>query len=244
MYEVDFSTLPNDDIKSDTTHDIDGITWTIDNSAQATSMDIVNGTGLVLVSTSGSEIYSANNRTAPLMHANLQQFISDISFADPLESHLRLWMQITFGADLNENFEFFKGGFEMAVSPSLKHYVGGFGYNSGGFRNQGELSTSTTAHFVSLVATGDDVLLVCYDPPFGFETRSGVYSGGFPDAEEMSYVHSATELATISTLTAGYVTSSNTINSLDIVMAIQPTGSTSTFTATITNFRLERFSSG
>jgi len=239
IYEVDFSTLANDDIASDTTHVIDGITWTVENSAQATSMDIVNGTGLVLVSTSGAEAYGDNTRTAPLMYAELQNFISDLSFAEPFKKNLRLYAQVVL-TNANEDFETFNMGFEIAAEPAVKNYVGSIGHNGGNTVAQGEINITTSADRNTTVIGSEDVLLVSYKPPFGFETRVGTYSGGFPDRSDMTYIHSAAEVAVANPMSVGLLTSSNSTNALRVVFVVQPDSSATTFTATITNFKIER----
>lgn len=73
--EIDFTTLPNQSFAADGDYTIDGVTWTVVNKANATSMGIVGGTGLVIACSAANTAYAGATRTAPIVRAPFSAFL-------------------------------------------------------------------------------------------------------------------------------------------------------------------------
>jgi hypothetical protein len=110
-YEVDFTGLASDDIKSDTTHTIDSKTWTVANSANSTSMDVTNGTGIVLVHGNPSTNIDGATESSPLLYADLSEFATSPLPTD--EWRLYVFYEIT---NLDATFEFGAMGYRAPSS--------------------------------------------------------------------------------------------------------------------------------
>ena len=89
-YEVDFSTLPNANLKTggDAPKVIDGQTWNGQNMASATSFDVVSGTGIVIVSGPAGNNMDGNTETIPEITLPLLPIVAPgFKFGDKL----RVW---------------------------------------------------------------------------------------------------------------------------------------------------------
>lgn len=76
IYEVDFSSLANNTF-ADGAEVIDGITWTVGNSVEAATFDILNGTGLRCVnavSNGGATTMTTGSQTMPYLYTALSNF--------------------------------------------------------------------------------------------------------------------------------------------------------------------------
>jgi hypothetical protein len=112
-YEVDFTGLGTQDLTSggDGSKTIDGKTWTLANSANATSMDVTNGTGIVFVHGNPSTNIDGSTESSPLIYADHSQFASSILPTD--EWRLHIWYEI---ANLDATFEFGAMGYRAPSS--------------------------------------------------------------------------------------------------------------------------------
>jgi hypothetical protein len=82
----DWTAQSTQTFSSDTTVSVGGVTWTTVNTANASpSVNVLNGTGLVITPVSSTQFQLGTARTAPMMMVNLSQVIPGFSFNTPLE---------------------------------------------------------------------------------------------------------------------------------------------------------------
>lgn len=92
-YSVDFSLESNHDFTADSTQDVNGVTFTGVNMANADAFDITNGSGLVMnidTATSGNKEWGPG-QTAPYIKFTLQDAIADYALGD----RIRITMNVS-----------------------------------------------------------------------------------------------------------------------------------------------------
>ncbi len=104
MYAVDFSALATSGAKfSNGSNVIDGKTWTVENTANADTFQITNGSGLVIDPTATPSDITISTRTAPLISIKFGSLSSSLIALPPAP---KIFVQVSFThANLNADLE-------------------------------------------------------------------------------------------------------------------------------------------
>lgn len=190
--DIDFTSLTTQNLKAagDGAKTIAGVTWTLVNSANATSVDITNGTGLVIVCNANNSIYTGGTRTAPILTLPLQTamgFITPKEYKVP--SHCVRIMSRVLLTNADANNENAIMGIEDATTPANQAFLIGKGFNgANNFTSVGiDTAVQTTVQQATASFT-DDVLGLMYEAPDLCEYWSGVYDTA---AGRLPYVFSS-----------------------------------------------------
>lgn len=231
-YKLDFTAQSTQALKPNGTYTIDGVSWTSENTAAATSVDVTNGTGLVFVIPAGPTFYNQGTRTSPLIRCDFTDLIGDLEFARIRALRLRTRILLT---NVNEQAEFAKFGWERATTPAQFHCLPGKGWpvpSPAGVGIQDQLETN------SLASTGNETLITTDDVieciwalgDWSHDIRRATYLDGFP--------RQTTFLTASSGAIGANVMADRTSAHVRAVFNAQPTGSTTAFTATFTHFQI------
>lgn len=187
LLNVDFRTLPTQDLIAGGTFTIDGKTYYVDNEANASKLTVTNGIGLEIDS-NGNDAFGSTTRDSPLVGIKLTDIDPSAIFQDL--SFVRLWI-IFSTVGLDANFERFTAFFEnkqdVFASGSWQNWQGFKQNNSGnifgaisGF-NGGLNQTPNSTDFLS-----DDVMMLKLYSAGYMEFYTGVSVGGdFPSSGAM-----------------------------------------------------------
>ena len=183
-YTVDLSTLAVQDLTTggDGTKTIDGKSWELVNSSNLTALDLDGSTGLVWDVANGT--YDYGTRTAPHLYALVSSLWSDYNAAN---HKLRIWAHFAFTPSVNwDSFmtmlERLAGaGGELMAGATFRHDGGGndqwgiYHGSAGGADGFTGSSSHTTDDVVCIEQTDRGVII-----------RTGTYSSGWPDIEDMN----------------------------------------------------------
>ena len=175
-YSVDFTSLGSQNLKTggNGTKTIDGKVWTWENDANATSSNVTNGTGIVIVCNTNNSNYGGSTRTTPILTLPFQTLISGYS----VQRHIVRVRTRVLLTNCDANTEGARLIIEDSSAPTNQNvnYFKGF---SGGVSNQvitvsGVTAVSTTR---STSTSTDDVLGLVWEGPKSVEFWSGTYGG-------------------------------------------------------------------
>lgn len=227
LYEVDFTAEPSAGPFGNGPQVIDGKTWTVENAANAASIETQIGTGLIITPLAGGANYGDGQRTAPLLRTSLDELVGNVQFGT-----VRAWRLVArvLLTNADQDFKFAKAGFEWSTTPQNFNALHGRGFSSGGggISTQAQLNTSATSVRTPAVLSGDEVLELIWRPHFSFDYRIGAT---FPPSSS-SFIGSL-----MGTMSANVATAFGT-GEMRVVLAAQPTGAPSQFTATFTQLAL------
>jgi len=182
--DIDFTTLPNQEIANDGAVEIDGIEFTKINSAKdAAPMTIMNGAGLVIQPAAATN-YLAADRTLPALTVNLASLIEYLDHA----TELRVYLYIAAA-----NFAAAYDGVILAIESDAsrtdiqmaKGHFGGLGVRFDCTTdylgtNGGELAQADNAgaHDVMVMHSAEDL-----------NWYTGIYSSGWPNPKTGLYTN-------------------------------------------------------
>lgn len=178
LVDIDFASLPTNTF-TDGLENIDGVNWTVANTAATNTFEIQNGVGLRFNANTTNTVYDATSRTA----ANLSvPILSLIAGFDPLRTYVIdvFLSSVTLGASGNR----VEAGFLLDTGGTDRLIAGGRRNTAG---NQQVFSQ--TDGTVNGDASTDDAFVVRCDNR-GVSTFSGTYAGDFP-----TYIHGGGSLA-------------------------------------------------
>lgn len=180
VYDVDFSTLGTQSFSSDGNVTIDGKTWTVVNKANATAIGVINGTGLQISCNTNSSDYNNGARTAPLLTTKIRNIYPTF---DLYSQRIRISLYFSHNAD--QTYESVGFGFEDNSNPInyMTAILRQFG-NSGNQFNSKYTIDGTSTENADTNSTSDNVMQVTLNNLTNIETKTGVYSGGFPIQED------------------------------------------------------------
>jgi len=184
-YAVDFSTLPTQNLKTggDGTKVIDGKNWEAVNTGNATAWDLDGSTGLVWDTNNGN--YDYGSRTSPYLYALITSLWSDYNAANHL---LRMWFHFSFTPA--NAWDSFLMALERLGGVGGEHIIGAMFSHDGGSNDRWGIyhgSSGSNGFTASTDHLADDVLCV-EQTPNGVIIRTGTYSGGWPDIENMNAI--------------------------------------------------------
>jgi hypothetical protein len=202
-YSLDFTAQTTQNLKTggDGTKTIDSKSWALTNSANANTIDITNGTGLVIAASNTNVNYTGTTRTCPILTVPITTVFPSCNLFTHM---LRLQARILLTNSIT-NFEFGGLAFEY-TSPTSQNFHTLKGFSTTPNRIQAEDSTAsaTTIRQVSTSST-DDILCIIYRPPWTYMTTSGAFSttpmnattarlNGCGQIEQTSVITTASEL--------------------------------------------------
>lgn len=227
LYNVDFTSEPSAGPFANGPHVIAGKTWTVENAANAASMALQNGTGLIITPLAGGANYGDGQRTAPLLRASLAGLIGNVQFGTVRAWRLVVRVLLT---NADQDFKFAKAGFEWSATPQNFNALHGRGFSTGGggVSTQAQLNTSAASVRTPASLSAEDVLELRWRPHFSFDYRIGTT---FPP-NPSTFVGSL-----MGTMSANVATAFGT-GEMRVVLSAQPTGAATQFTATFTRLAL------
>lgn len=228
VYEVDFANLSTQAFSGNGSVIIDGLSWTVENFASATSFGIINGDGLRFSCNTTNADYNNGTRNSLLIGIPVQNIFPSFD----IEKHeVRILCQFTHNAD--QSFEHIFAGYEHATSPTQQNFLLGRGFNAGSGGAVYAIKETLTASSANPTDTAnltDDVIIVEMKNINEFMSRSGTYSGGWPSNTNLRRVKLFT--------TAGDLPFEKSSDAKVVFTAITA-NSNGNFVATIKKFRME-----
>ncbi|MDX1555209.1 MAG: hypothetical protein R3212_04215 [Xanthomonadales bacterium] len=189
LYEVDFTTLPNQDLTAGGDGDvtIDERTWYVANTGAATTFDILNGTGLRIFPDATATFWTGGNRTAPLVGIRLPDISKNLPALSAAPASIRFW--IKFSSNHDQNSERFSFGTEMLNDlTSGRTFLMERGQFSGVDSWRWNAKVGTTAEDSTATNNSrlsDDVMMIRVDGnDYEFWTGQSV-NGDFPAEKDM-----------------------------------------------------------
>lgn len=178
VYEIDFSAEATQAFTADGSVLIDGKTWTVANKAAATTFGITNGSGLIIGPSTSNTEYSGANRTCPIITIPVSSLLSSF---DLFAHELRLTVYLS-AINGDANTELARAGFEVTSAPTNQNVMVAKGFGLGAVTIRSVFNLAGVATLVDDATNNSDNVLSLYYSPKALraETRSGVYSGGFP----------------------------------------------------------------
>jgi hypothetical protein len=188
LFEEDFTVLANQNLITggDGNKTINGKTYYVANTANATTFDILNGTGLRIFPNTTNTFWSGATRTAPLIGIRLPHISDKLRSLAAAPPVTRFW--VIFASDQNANTERFALGVENADDTAYWTLMGERIFST----SQGWRLTTTINGVVdnTALATGllthNVMMLKVYHGAMNAELFTGVsISGNFPDEANM-----------------------------------------------------------
>jgi len=187
-YSVDFSALPALDIKdllspaASGAVTIDGKTWQAEDLNNATALDIDGSTGIVWDTATGT--YDYGNRSSPHLYALISSLWPSYNAANNL---LRIWSHFSF-VPVN-NWDSFMMMLERQGGVGGELMAGSIFRHDGGNNDQWGIYHGSAGGANGFTSSGlhltDDVMCI-EQTKRGIFFRSGTYSGGWPNIEDMN----------------------------------------------------------
>lgn len=232
LRRLDFTAQASQSFRPNGTYSFAGLSWTSENQASSTTWENRAGTGLALDIPAGPSFFGDNTRTAPLMRCNAPDVLGTISFARIRA--LRWRARILTNA--SEDAEFVKVGFEWATTPAQYNFLPGRGWPTGvgepeAIGVQSQLSAQAASGRDNTPITSDDVIEATWKcGEWIMDLRSGTWSGEFPA--------SSTFRSSLMAAVGSNVVQSGSTGGLRFVITAQPTGSATSFQATVTHIEI------
>lgn len=181
IYAVDFTAQGTQNLKTggDGNKTIDGKTWALENSASATSIDLTNGTGIVIVCNTVNSGYSGASRNLPILSCKVSNGAAGIFGAlriYSIQSHiLRVMARVTL-TNADADFEGARIGIEDTTAPTNQSFSIFKGRDSGDHVvTVSDISGTSTNVSSSTTSFTDDVLGFAFEAPDLVEGWTGVY---------------------------------------------------------------------
>lgn len=214
---------------------IAGMTWNVFNTANATSIGLVNGSGLVIVCNANSSSYTGGTRTSPMLVGGMNaafNFYNTKEYKPP--SHMVRIMGRALLTNADADFENALLGVEDATLPLHQSFAIAKGRNGGDrFTSFACDASAQTTVLVSSAAFSDDVLGLCWEAPDMMEYWSGVYdtaAGRLPDIFNSDRASYSSNLAT---------PDMRLLTSPNIFMGAETVNLSGSLTVTFTHFRVD-----
>lgn len=177
--DIDFRALANQNLKSggDGAKTVAGLSWNLLNSANATSVDITAGTGLVIVCNANNSTYSGATNTAPQLNILLNTAFSFFNFKRFLVGPqiVRIMARVLLtNADANNENGFLS--IEDTTTPTSQWFGIGKGFNGANnftfFANDTAVQTTIDQSITNFT---DDVLELTFEAPDCAQGWSAIY---------------------------------------------------------------------
>jgi hypothetical protein len=181
VYEVNFQAQPTQSFSGNGNVTIDSKTWTVENFAAATSLGVVNGTGLQFSCNTTNTDYNNGTRNGLILSTKISNLYPQFSLTNH-KVRVTAWVS---ASNADQNFEFIVFGLEDIDTPMGLSYTLFKGFQNGAMLAQKVTIANGSSANLDTTNTGDDVLQVTLDSPAAAEVRTGIYSGGFPSQENM-----------------------------------------------------------
>lgn len=195
LYDYDLTSVSSSAI-SDGSVLIDGKTWTAGSSANASSMVLTNGTGLVIAAASGtSRTFTGATKTAPWMTVPLSSL-----GVDNLSVPITVWMYFpSWSTPSSSNA--IVAGLYAAASGSYTDLIGACGFINDGAARPLQQRT-TTLNGVAPLGSGYNVVAVRLLPGGVVEGWVGSWASGWPSwsAMTLAFIDQQVGASTIATL--------------------------------------------
>lgn len=185
-YEVDFTTLSTTSATGNGSFTIDGVTWTVENYANADHVRLLNGTGLQIDPNATASDYWVSVRTAPLLSVPLSSLIADY---DWMSDSVRVFCEVG-AANSDQNYELSAfsitklpyPGFTGQVAYQLTH-----GYAGAGLVREARMLRGNNVGSAGYAVSDDAGLIELGPAALDAAFLSGTMSGGvFPAASAMA----------------------------------------------------------
>lgn len=195
IYDYDLTAVTTGAI-SDGSVLIDGKTWTAGSSANASSMTLTNGTGLVIAAASGSSrTFTGATKTAPWITVPLSSLgVSDLSVP------LTVWMYLsTWSTPSSSNAVI--AGLYAAASGSYTDLIGACGFTHDGSTQRPLQQRTASLNAVSTLGSSYNVVAVRLLPGGVVEGWVGSWSSGWPamSAMTLAFIDQQVGASTIAT---------------------------------------------
>lgn len=236
--DIDFTGLTTQNLKSggNGAKTIAGLAWNLENSANATSIDITNGTGLVIVSNANNSLISGSTRTAPLLSATfgvLFNHLNPRTYSVPAHA-VRIMSRVLL-TNADATFENGVMLVEDSASPQNLAFGIGKGFNGPGnsitfFATEANAQTSIVQQTTSFT---DDVLGLLFQGSDMAEGWTGVYDSA---AGRLPYELTTSRDSYVSSLSAP---SLRLKGSPRLVLASETANTSGSLTVTFTHLRVD-----
>jgi len=177
--DVDFTALSAQDLKAggDGVKTIAGMVWTLVNSANASAINLIPGTGLVFVCNTAASVYQGGTRTSPMVTLSMFNAFNFYNLKDYcVQSHIVRVMARLLLTNAGADFENGLLGVEDSVTPTGQNFGIGKGHN--GANNVtafGTAAGTTTTVYQDIKTFTDDVLGFTLEDPDLAEFWSGTF---------------------------------------------------------------------
>ena len=226
-YTVDFSAQTAQTISANGTVTIDGKAWTYANFAN-TNAAAISASGLTIAPNATNSSYTGATRTAPIISIPVSTLLSGFDlFANDIR--ISLYMSAN---NADANTEIALVGLECTSAPigTNVSLAKGFAAAAASIRTTSSIASTSTA-VDETTNTTDNVLVVQFSPRLlRFETRSGVWSAGFPATTRPR------RMGSISSASAGFFANST---DLSLFLCVQPGNTSNNFSTTFHTLKVE-----
>lgn len=230
VYSIDFSAQTTQTFSADGNYTIGSQTWTVANKANATTMGITAGQGLVITPNTTNSAYSSGARTMPLVSIPVTSLLSSY---DSEAVDLRLWVYIA-ATNADQNTELVTAAFERASAPTVFNCTLSRGFSTAQVLSMAStLNTGTTlAGDISGLGSSDNVMVFTFAPRrMMIGCRYGTWASGFPTSTTIGR-------KTVFSTNSLYA-DVNGASDMRLVLGAQTGNTSGNFSATIGAIRLE-----
>lgn len=186
VYEVDFTALSTTTASGNGAFSIDGITWTVENYANADYIRVLNGTGLQIDPNATASDYWVSVRSAPLLSVPLSALVTDY---DWMSDSIRVFSQVG-ATNADQNYELSAFGIVKLPYPGFTSQVAYqlmYGYAGAAIVREARLLRGNNVATTSYSASDDAGMIQLAPGGVDAAFLSGTMSGStFPTATAMA----------------------------------------------------------
>lgn len=183
-YDVNFAALSTQNLRTggNGTKTIDGKSWTWANDGNANTATLTNGTGLVCNPLANVSSGNPITRTGPMLHIPVDSLLAN--GLNIVRHRIRVMIKVALTA-ATLSAQGVRLGIEDAGAPTDQAFNIFKGFNAGSNSFVYQSAKPTAAQSANVTDTStftDDVLVIDWDPPFGWGARTGAFGSDFPAA--------------------------------------------------------------